>query len=154
MTLSRSDIVALICRLTVGVVFCVSGADKIAGIDAFSAAIEHYKLVPPSVALLIATILPWAELLCGLGLVSGLWSRGSALLTSLFLAVFIVAVLSAMARNLDISCGCFTHDPQAGRVGWQRVIEDLLLFCASLVVLFSRNTPYFLKGNSRLTAGT
>jgi uncharacterized membrane protein YphA (DoxX/SURF4 family) len=135
--ITPADIGVLACRLVVGVLFLVAGLEKIAHIDTFAASIQNYRLTSPQIAVILATVLPWAELFSGLGVLMGIWTRGSALLTSVFLAVFTLAVISAIARHMDISCGCFTQDPQAQHVGWRKVMENTALLCASLVALFS-----------------
>ena len=52
-------------------------------------------------------VLPWLELCSGVLLVTGLWLRASAGIATALFGVFTLAVLSALLRGLDISCGCF-----------------------------------------------
>jgi len=121
-------------RTAVGFVFLYASVGKILDPDGFAISISHYRLFPADAAMLLATTLPWVELLSGLGLVAGMLVRGSSLLTTALLIAFTAAVGTAMARGLDISCGCFTSDPAADLVGWRKVAENVLLILSSLIV--------------------
>jgi uncharacterized membrane protein YphA (DoxX/SURF4 family) len=125
-------------RIILGVVFVFAGVEKTADPGTFAASISGYQIVEGSAALVMGTLLPWLELLCGLGLLLGLYLRGSSLLTLVMLFGFTLAVLSALWRGLDISCGCYAWGPMAARVGWWKVGENtvltlmcLLVFCQS-----------------------
>lgn len=76
----------------------------------FQASIEAFRLIPESQhhLVMVATFaIPWAEVLCAVLLVLGLWTRASAFLLSVALAGFVVAIKSALDRGLDFPCGCF-----------------------------------------------
>lgn len=128
----------LAARLTLGVVFIVASIDKIASPDAFAANVVAYGLVPYSTINLIALVLPWVELLCGIFIAAGVYVRGSSAVISILLGLFIVAIVSALLRDLKIDCGCFGKD-HATPVSWMKVIEDLgLLILAVYSYVFSR----------------
>ncbi len=95
--------------------------------------------------MLIATLLPWIELLCGFAALFGVLLQGSSLLLSTMLAVFTLAVLSALLKGLDISCGCFTQDPAAGHIGWLKVAENTSLFALTLFLYFSDTAKFTLS---------
>lgn len=66
-----------------------------------------------SVAILIAVYVPWLELIVGWML---LWRKcyaGALLLAAGFSVVFLAAIVSAWARGLDITCGCFGSSANA-----------------------------------------
>ncbi len=120
----------LLCRLTIGGVFIFASLDKLAHPQAFAESIHHYRIVPYALLHLAALWLPMVEFVIGLALVTGLWRRGAALIAALLMVVFMVAIASALSRNLDISCGCFNTD--AGhQVGQALLWRDLgfLLLC-------------------------
>ena len=141
----QSTPVVLVGRLMLGGVFVVASIEKIADPSAFATSIGNYRLVSPDVALVVATILPWLELFCGLGLLFGLAARGSALLASLMLFVFTAGVASALARGLDISCGCFTQDPSAGKMGTAKLAENALLLVCSIILCLTTDTRFTLQ---------
>lgn len=144
----RGTSIALL-RIILGCVFIFASVDKIADPQSFAASITNYRIVSGNLALLFATILPWIELLSGLGLLLGLLVRGSALLTLALLGLFTILVGLAMLRGLDISCGCFTQDPSAGKVGWMKIGENLLLIAMNVVVLYPSVHNFSLEGYLR-----
>jgi uncharacterized membrane protein YphA (DoxX/SURF4 family) len=145
---------SLLTRAFLGSFFIVISIDKIAEPLAFAESIRNYKLLPLPAVLVIATVLPWLELLAGLAILFGVVQRGSSLLLCLMLGVFTLAVASALFRGLDISCGCFTQDPSAGKIGWMKVAENGSLFLLSLFLLFSRSRTFTLESFIRETADT
>ncbi len=139
---SIQDILITLVRMALGMVFIVASIDKIADPTAFATSVTGYRIVPQGPAMLMATVLPWIELLCGLGLVLGRFVRGSTLLALVMLTVFTIAVLSALWRGLDISCGCYTQEPNAERLGWWKVGENgFLLMMSVLIWCRSRIAP-------------
>jgi putative oxidoreductase len=140
-------------RLFVGLAFAVAGVEKIADPAVFGISIANYRILPGPLVLVPATVLPWMELLCGLCLLFGVLVRGSSLLVASMLVVFVGAVLSAVVRGLDISCGCFTPGPGAAAVGWSKILENLGLLCASLVLLYTGEGPWSLGRYLRKGSG-
>lgn len=136
----QNTYVALFARVVLGVLFIAASVDKVSDPTAFAVSIEGYKLLPHNAALVAATVLPWMELICGVLLVLGVFHRGAGLLLFGLLVVFTVAVVSALVRGLDISCGCFTQDPTAARIGWQKIAENLGLIGLSLLVTLSQSS--------------
>ena len=139
------DIVIAFLRIVLGVLFIAVSIEKITDPTAFATSIGGYRIVSAGPALLIGTVLPWIELLCGLGLLLGLFLRGSALLALVMLILFTVVVLSALWRGIDISCGCFTQDPTAERIGWWKVGENAVLIVMSFLVLRRPSLQFTLQ---------
>jgi len=122
---------SLLCRLVVGGVFIWASLDKLAHPAEFARAIHHYRLVPYAVLHPLALLLPAVELVAGAALVAGWQRRGAALVCGGMLVVFLVAIASALARGLDISCGCFNTDG-GHAVGLDLLWRDALLLLACL----------------------
>ena len=118
-------------RLGLGALFIFASFSKIADPAGFAASISNYRMLPELLVALMAAVLPWLELLCGLALLLNRWTPGASLLIVLMNAVFIVAIASAMARGLDISCGCFSTSGAGSRAGLARLLEDLLFLAAA-----------------------
>ena len=115
--------VSLILRLVLGGAFIVAGALKILQPATFAADIENYRLLQHEAINLLAITLPWIEVIAGLLLVLGIWKRASALLIAVMLIVFLIAIGQALARGLDIRCGCF-GTVEARKVGVLALGED------------------------------
>lgn len=127
------DIGGLALRVLVGGVFVVAAADKLGNPEPFAQAIANYRLLPLQLVNGVAIVLPWVELMVGLMLLVGIRVRAAATVAVALLVIFTAALLSALVRGLDISCGCFSQTA-AERLGWGRVVEDVALLMGALVV--------------------
>jgi uncharacterized membrane protein YphA (DoxX/SURF4 family) len=101
-------ITGLVARIALGCVFIYASLDKIRHPELFAEAVYNYQLSPEVAVNLVALWLPWLELLSGGLLVLGVWVRGSTLILSGLMVVFLTALGINLARGLDIHCGCFT----------------------------------------------
>ena len=136
--------IVLVARVFVGLLFVFSSLDKTVDPSAFARSVADYGLLPSSFPAIVATVLPWVEILCGFAVLFGVFLRGSSLLLSSMIVIFTLAVMSALVRGLDIACGCFTQDPAAGHIGWMKVVQNTLLFVLTLFLYFSRTTKFTL----------
>ncbi len=127
--------VMLLSRVVLGTVFIVAAIDKIANPDFFAESIVAYKLLPYAIVNMFALIVPWAELLCGVFLIGGVFMRSSSLLLSLLLVMFLLAIMTAILRGLEIDCGCFGA-AHATPVGWGKILEDIGLLMLAVHLFF------------------
>jgi uncharacterized membrane protein YphA (DoxX/SURF4 family) len=137
--LFSSTILILLVRVFLGGLFIIASLDKIADPATFATSILNYKIVGSTLAMAVATVLPPLELLCGLGLILGLYPRTSAFLITLMLIVFTILIISALLRGLDISCGCFTQDPNASKIGYIKILENIGMIILGVLLLFVQN---------------
>lgn len=123
-------------RIGLGFIFIYASIDKIFNPATFAKVIYHYRVLPIELINLAAIIMPWLEISLGILLIFGVWIRSSAILAGAFTFFFIILMGSAMARGLNIECGCFALNPEAALVGWRRIIEDVFMLagCIYLVV--------------------
>jgi uncharacterized membrane protein YphA (DoxX/SURF4 family) len=107
---SSADLwLSLLGRFLIGGIFIYSGFQKASAPAAeFAAVVEAYGILPPDWTLTFAQILPWIELIFGVFLVAGYWTRWSARVLAGLLGLFIGALLSVVLRKIPIeSCGCY-----------------------------------------------
>lgn len=116
----------LLVRLVVAGLFIYAGAIKLLQPDTFLGDIESYRMMPYSLAWLVAFYLPPLEILCGLGLLWSKTRRASASILIGLMLVFIVAIAAAWLRGLDISCGCFGSSEGDANYLWL-IVRDLLI---------------------------
>jgi uncharacterized membrane protein YphA (DoxX/SURF4 family) len=135
----------LLLRVLLGSIFIISGLDKIADMNAFIHSIANYQLVGTEIATLVATILPWLEILCGLGLILGIYPRASAFIITFMLIIFTVLVGSAMIRGLDISCGCFSQDSSVAKIGWTKIVENLAMILIGIYLASIKDWNFVLE---------
>jgi len=134
----NNPILILIFRLVVGFIFLSFGASKINIADKFASEIGNYALMPEFSLNIIALILPWLELMVGIFLILGIRLRATAIISSILLIIFIIAVLSAMIRGLDINCGCSSTHPQ--KVGIPKILENFGLLILSILIIIFPNS--------------
>ena len=136
-TLSQRSVIALLCRVILGVILIYASIDKIVHPAEFAKAIGNYNVLPFGLENLLGIVLPILELLVGICLVLGIMLDGSAIITAGMMTVFIIALSQAMIRGIDINCGCFKVTVENGghQVGLRRIIEDFLFLGMSLMVL-------------------
>jgi len=132
-------------RTIVGLVLVVAAIDKAADPSAFAVSITNYKLVSEGPALALATILPWIELVTGLCVLFGVLRTGGAVVASGLFAIFAALMASALARGLDISCGCFSQDPGVGTISGIRILENVGLLVASILIARSDNGSFSVE---------
>ncbi len=136
-TLSQRSVIALLCRVILGVILVYASIDKIVHPAEFAKAIGNYNVLPFGLENLLGIVLPILELLVGTCLVLGIMLDGSAIIAAGMMTVFIIALSQAMIRGIDINCGCFKVTVENGghQVGIRRIIEDFLFLGMSLMVL-------------------
>jgi|FaiFalFF_MnMetaG_3_1042247.scaffolds.fasta_scaffold00213_9 putative oxidoreductase len=133
MKTTATAVVAVLLRGVLGMVFLVAAAGKLANPEEFARTIANYQLLPVALVNLPAIVLPWLELVVGMLLIAGVRLRAAATVAALLLGIFTLALISALVRGLDIHCGCFSQTA-AERIGWGRVLEDVLLLAAALLL--------------------
>ena len=143
------DTLTVAVRLFLGVLLLAASIGKVTQPDAFAQSIANYRILPPPFPMVVATILPWVELFCGLCLIAGFYLRGSSALVVLLFAVFTGTVLSALVRHLDIACGCFSQDPEVGNIGWTKIIENTGYLLLSIFLFYSKSTKFRLENYLR-----
>lgn len=121
-------------RVALGALFIYAAVGKILQPTEFAREVDNYRLLPYGAVVLTAVVLPWLELLCGVGLIVRRWARGSALLVVIMLGVFTATLVSALVRGLDISCGCFALSAEASKVSLLRVLEDCVMLATAVWV--------------------
>ena len=122
-----------ILRIALGTIFLYAGAIKINGPQAFAGNIAAYKLLPYFASYLMAAILPWLEVFCGLLLIIGLRVRAAAAMVILLNLSFMAALAAVMVRGLDIDCGCFKQGGSK-TPAWLALARDAVLLAMALTV--------------------
>ena len=140
-----NDFLTMISRLIIGGIFIYASLYKILEPATFAKSIWFYHMVPGGMINLLALVLPWVELLAGLGLVFGVLYRGSVLWVNLMTFIFLFALFSAIMRGLAIDCGCFKAGAQATDAAWEALYFDIGMALLTIHLLFSRSTRWRLS---------
>ena len=133
-------IFALAARLYLAAIFLFACWHKILDPAAFALDIATYQILPLGLVNPLAIVLPWVELAAGLMLLLGFRTRAAALLVAGMMVMFTVAIAIAVAKGLDMSCGCFASQASAeDPISWRTVLRDLSwLLLAAYVLIFDR----------------
>ena len=131
-------------RLIIAGVLLYAGVKKIWMPLEFARLIKEYHLLPDQILNLVAVVLPWAEVICGVCFISGLWLMGAAVLLSGMNTIFAFAIayrawliMSETGVNfldLRFDCGCgfgVVYIPT-------KILENLLLVGVGLIIFLSR----------------
>ena len=98
--------------LIIAAIFIYAGVLKALDPVQLAHDIDHYKILPWTIAVGLAFYLPLLEILCGLALIFRFFYRGALSILTGLVVVFLVATIAAKVRGLDITCGCFGHASQ------------------------------------------
>jgi len=132
-------------RLVIGGVWIYAGAVKLPDPAQSVEAVRAYQLLPGDTASTVGQLLPVVEVVVGVCLVLGLFTRAFAVLSALLFAVFIAGIASVWIRGIDIDCGCFGgggYDPDASSAYPWEVARDTGLLLLSILLAWA--------GSSRL----
>lgn len=95
-------------RLLLGGVFLYAGASKVLDPGGLAVSIRSYGLgLPEWFVTFSAYSLPLIEVLLGIYLLVGLFTRTSTWAVNVLLVVFLAALVQGALRGLEIDCGCF-----------------------------------------------
>lgn len=134
-------IVYHLARLLLGALFLYAGAVKAMDVEAFAGAVAAYRLLPYAGNLLVAVVLPYIEIVAGILLLVNARVRASALLTGVLTAAFMAAIASALARGLEIDCGCFRPDGRTSPLAALWRDAGILLLAILTFALRGRTLP-------------
>jgi uncharacterized membrane protein YphA (DoxX/SURF4 family) len=127
-------LVARMARFLLGALFLWASATKVPDMAAFAESVANYRIVPPALVPLVASALVGVEIAAAVALILNLWARAAALLLAALLAAFTVGLAGALARGIDLACGCFGGSDAAT---WWTVLRDLVLLALALGVAAS-----------------
>lgn len=122
-------------RLAVGGLLLTAGALKVGHAPELAAAVAGFRLLPPAVVGPLALALPFLELMLGLYLVAGLFTRIAAWIACAQFLTYAAAVVSAVVRHIPADCGCFGPG-DAAVADWPHAGFDVLLAAASALIAY------------------
>ncbi len=121
--------------LILSIVFLLSGITKIISPQDFAENLKEYRMFTPWMIRIAVYFLPWAEIICGIGLLIPYLRKPSALLM-VFMNLFFILILSvALSKGVKASCGCFGSLSED--ISIRAVVRDLLFLSMALFVYLS-----------------
>lgn len=140
--LINNQYVTVVSRLVVGGIFTYAGVIKvIEPIEDFIAIAHQWNIIPDPFLTWFITLLPWVELVFGVLLIIGAFTRVSAGVIGLTLLSFIIAILINMARGRTLEdCGCFGTAFEFGDTFGQLLFRDIILMILTLGLMYAKQT--------------
>lgn len=137
----QNNYLTLISRITVGATFIFASTSKIAQPQEFILMVREYNILFGPLTTWYGYLLPWVELIFGLTLIVGFFTRFSAGIINLTLLSFLIAVMINIYRGATLDCGCFgSEDP----LGWNTYFRDLVLFLLGTQIFLSTKNRFSL----------
>ena len=128
--------------IALAVVFGASAAIKFADFGEFRAAVENYRIVPESLAALVAVLVPVAEITGAVGILVPRSHDAAAAILLFLLAVFTVAiVVNLMRGRLHVDCGCFGPALRQPLSWWLPARNAILMALAALAIAPTDGRP-------------
>jgi putative oxidoreductase len=119
----------LLIRLVTGGILVAAGLLKLVSEETWQQVwLASYRLLPRPLVRPVARTLPGIEVACGLAVALGVFGRLAPIAAAVLLTTLAIAVASALARHLDIACGCFGYLTSV--VSWRIVARNLLIALA------------------------
>lgn len=138
LALLTSNVVLITLRVLLGVLFIYASYDKILNPHHFAISIRAYKIIPVEFSNVFALMLAWSEMIAGVLIVVGIFTKQAASAIFIMLAMFISAIVISMVRGLVIDCGCFKSDG-GHTVDFSLLIRDIFfLLAAYLIIRYER----------------
>ena len=95
-------------RVIVGGVFVYSAIGKLFAPEEFAKIIYNYDFLPLFFINIFAITLPYILFITGALLIFGVFKKGNSVILISLIVIFLIALIQAYARGLDINCGCFS----------------------------------------------
>ena len=121
-----------VCRLLLGAIFIYTGLPKLMHPAEFARLVYGYRILDPSLVNLVGITLPWVEVIAGAFLLIGILPQSSAAVIAGLLSVFIIGGFLALARGLEIKCGCFFPFMGEHKLTWALLVRDAILLLLAL----------------------
>jgi len=94
-------------RLALGAIWIWAAVPKLSSPRTFIEAVRAYDATPEWLSQAIAYGLPVLEFCLGVALIIGISVRIAAAASGVLFVVFLIGIIQAAARGLELSCGCF-----------------------------------------------
>lgn len=134
LALLTSDIVLFVLRILLGVLFIYASYDKILHPHQFAISIRAYKIVPIEFSNLFALMLAWSEMIAGVLIILGIFTKQAASAIFIMLGMFISAIVISIVRGLAIDCGCFRNEG-GHTVDFSLLIRDIFFLVAAYLII-------------------
>ena len=132
---------ALAACLFIAAVFLAACYYKILRPGEFALSVATYGILPTVLINPFSLVLPWVELFAAFMLIVGFRTQAAALLMTAMMALFTIALVIALAKGLDMSCGCFASSEAGESINMLTLARDLAWLAISAYILVYDRRP-------------
>lgn len=133
---AANQTVILVFRFILAAFFLVSSYGKLVDIERYSVdAVYNFGILPMVLARPFGLVMPFIELLCGLGLFFGVLTRLSSLGIALMSLSFFIAKAIVLSQGRSIECGCF--GAVIDTLASVTIFMDLPMMALALLIMFA-----------------
>lgn len=144
------DWIGLACRLILGGTLLVAGLLKVGDLPSSVQSVRAYKLFGETLVHVIGYGLPIFEIILGLLIIAGVFTRWTALLGALVMFAFIGGIAHAWNSGLAIDCGCFGNGGALAEgvkpKYLQKILRDLGLAACGLWLVVRPRSKFGVDG--------
>jgi len=135
--------IELAARLTLGVTFVYASYHKILAPAEFAKLVYGYSLFPYETINLIAITSPFIELISGISLITGIYTRSAALIIIGMLIAFIIVMSINLIRGHEFDCGCFSLEanPTTNSARYILGRNIILLIFGAYIFMYGLDKP-------------
>jgi putative oxidoreductase len=138
-------------RIYIGGIFIYASIHKIINPGSFALDIATYDILPLYLINIVAIILPYLEIVSGILIIIGPFQKEASILITGMMTVFLIALIIAIYKGIDASCGCFaSQSVEEDPISYKTVIRDTLWLLIALYVLFFDREPILSLKRARL----
>lgn len=131
--------IATLVRWALAGVFLYAGVSKVIEAQSFAASIARFQIVPEVLINSLALGLPPFEILCGIALIAGPWKRQASFSIAVLCGVFLLALVSASLRGIQVECTCFgSASPEPI---WRSIVRDIVFLITALATYVRTSRP-------------
>lgn len=148
---SWRDWMGLAARLVLGIALLWAGLSKVTRLAANVSQVKLFGLpIPDWLATVVGYLQPPIEIIFGLLLILGLFTRVSAAAATLAMIIFIFGIIWAWSHGLQIDCGCFSPggelEPGEQNKYLQDIIRDAVLMAGGVWLVIRPSSVLSLDG--------
>ena len=117
----------LAARLVLGIALLWAGLSKVTRLAANVSQVKLFGLpIPDWLATVVGYLQPPIEIIFGLLLILGLFTRVSAAAATLAMIIFIFGIIWAWSHGLQIDCGCFSPGGELEPGEQNKYLQDII----------------------------
>ncbi len=139
--MKKIKIIKIILKLILGIIFIYASKDKILNPSEFAIILYGYSLFPLFSINIIAIVFPFIELVAGVSLVFGIYSKPALIIINFFIICFIAIIAFNLLRGHEFNCGCFAvGEPDNASAAGQLLIRNFILLAIGLYLLVDKRS--------------